>query len=734
MHPQVVLDYYRRVGAEVLNFRRAMIKRHYGNYYVERAIIKIHDDGSVVCSVKEFAPTEEEAAAMKAALAKVDWPKIIRARNTRDLKLTGDLYEFIDRRTNEVIMVQQRPVGKKAYIPWVMLSDGKWSAMEPEGGLPFWKPPVRDGESGRIMIHEGAKAAAFVDRKLQEGAWDHPWAEELRGWQHWGLIGGALAPHRADYDELAAERPSAVCYVCDNDKPGVSALQKVSKAWGRSLKGIMFGDAFPSGWDLAEKMPPTMFTKKGRFIGPDFQALIQPATFATELVPPADGKGRPKAEIRSDFVEEWLHCVTPEVFLHKDWPNKIYSAKEFNNKISPFSHVQETAPLLMGQLSSKSMVLKYRPDLDPGIFGGADGGMFVNTHAPSRYKAEKGDATPWTDFMEHLVVDDDDRIEMYRWIATLLVRPDLRPHYAVLAISEQQGVGKGTLGEKILAPLVGDSNVSFPSEKDIVDSSFNYWLPHKRLAVVHEIYAGHSSKAYNELKSAVTDSHVTVNQKFQSVYAIENYIMIYANSNSTRALQLAVDDRRWFVPKITDKKRSNTYWETFNIWLKEEGGLQIILWWCKEWLRDNAPALNGSDAPMSATKRIMVSDGYSPGQALVNQALIAMRGKIDAGELAPDSFLLDCDLVSLIRDQIWNGSPSDKVERPATVRSVAKANGMFVGGIQCQIKAWGPKTFGARVLSFDEETAAKAPSELGGEKLAENERRLPLDPASLVGF
>ena len=42
--------------------------------------------------------------------------------------------------------------------------------------------------------------------------------------------------------------------------------------------------------------------------------------------------------------------------------------------------------------------------------------------------------------------------------------------YGVLLVSETQGVGKSTLGEAILTPLVGEWNVSFPNEKQVTDS------------------------------------------------------------------------------------------------------------------------------------------------------------------------------------------------------------------------------------------------------------------------
>jgi hypothetical protein len=62
--------------------------------------------------------------------------------------------------------------------------------------------------------------------------------------------------------------------------------------------------------------------------------------------------------------------------------------------------------------------------------------------------------------------------------------------YGVLLISEQQSVGKSTLSEKILRPLVGEHYVSIVSESEIVDSNFNGWAAHKRLPITHEIYQG----------------------------------------------------------------------------------------------------------------------------------------------------------------------------------------------------------------------------------------------------
>jgi hypothetical protein len=729
IHPRSLTDYLSRIGATVLNFRRAMVKIHKGHYYIEKGLIKINADGSITTK-KEFEPTEEEAKQIKTDLAGVEFPRTIGARNTDALRrmVSGQIYEFYSRETGEVVFVQERRIGDdgvKHYLPWVFLSNGEWAMMEPDGDLPFWKPrQARMPTGDRIMIHEGAKAAVFADKLAEEGR-DHPWIEELSQYEHWGMIGGALAPHRTDYEELRKVKPKEVVYVCDNDDMGRKALQKVSEHWGRSLRGVMFGKSFPPAWDIADDMPRNLFAPSGRYVGPSLFSLTEPATYATELIYTGE-KGRPAAVLKPDFSEEWLHCVKPEVYIHRDWPSRIYNAAEFNNMVRPFSHVEETAKLVKKEFSAKASVLKYLPGEVPGVHGGSKDGQYINTYAPSNIKPTAGDIRPWLDFMEHLIPDEADRLELFRWCATLIARPDIRMLYGVLLISETQGIGKGTLGEKILAPLIGEHNVSYPSEQEIVDSAFNYWLAHKRLAVVHEIYAGQSSKAYNKLKSSITDRYVTVQKKYQANYEVENFIHIFACSNSMRAMKLSMDDRRWFVPKLTEDKRPGADWERFVAWLTDEGGLGIIAWWAREFLLENAPVERGAAAPWSALKRQIVEEGYSPGQMIVVRELESLRARIESGELAPDCFVLDLDLIGVIKTELYDGRHNDHLERPATVRSLAKTMGWHIGEVRAQVKAWGPQSIGARVLSRDAGVAETAPGDLGGSQLAPEDRRQPV--------
>lgn len=756
--------YLTRIGAEELNFRRFMVKeyRKGQNYYVEKTLIRINADGTLSCSRTEHEPTSEERKNIEAAIKGMEFPKSInairRAAEKRAEELGGEVYLFADRRDGKIRMLQQKFItadGQKVYLAHTFWSDGTWRRMEPDGALPLWKPLRWDPKKtpGLKMIHEGAKAAKFITELIEDKkrVADHPWGDTLRRYEHWGMIGGALAPHRSDYDELRREKPTEVVYVCDNDHSGESALEPVSRNYGESMKGIKFGSSFKVSWDMADDMPRALFSRQGRYVGSPLSDFMQPATWATEIVPVPGTKGRHRAVMRRPFLEEWVHSVRPEVYLHRDWANNMLTGSEFNNVVRPYSDVDDTARLIKGEGVSKTAVIKYDPSRPSGMYEDKDG-RFINTHMESGIRSEKGDFQPWLDFMEHLVVDEKDRLELSRWCATLIARPGTKMSYGVLLISETQGVGKGTLGEKILAPLVGKFNVSYPSENEIVESQFNQWLAHKRLAVVHEIYAGQSSKAYNRLKSTITDRSISVNRKHIAPYDIDNWIHIFACSNSMRAIRLSMDDRRWHLPKITDKKKTKEYWIEFNDWLRNQGGLSFIKYWADDFLKKNAPVVEGEEAPWSAVKKEVVEDGYSQGQQVVASALERVRmvlesseeedrkqradwqsrGMMVNGASAPAVVLLDTDLVRLITHEVHQGKQSDRLEKPLTIRKLAKSLGWHVGnqGVSTGMRTWGTGAANGRVISNDPELAATPPALLGG-KAGEKEGRESIRPLDL---
>jgi Family of unknown function (DUF5906) len=628
--------YLSRIGAEERNFRTWIVKREgEDGYHADVAVIRVVDGKIVVRDKdKEFAPTEEERAAIEAEIAAANWPRSIAARETDDLRdlLKADgvpnpeLYEFrnFQNKDSGILFVQQRvrkKNGSKADYPWSFWSDGKWRQMEPDcpDGLPLFGLEQLH-LAAAVFLHEGAACASAVRAKGFIDA--HPWALDLGGAVHLGWPGGAPNPDRVDWSPIRNLPPHVhVFIVCDNDKSGIDAAPLISLILKRRCWALQFGGMFPEHFDLANPFPDRFFTEKdGRriYTGPSFESCLVPATWATRTRTEDD---KVQFELRYEFASDWLCVTSPAVFIHRDYLNRQYSEEEFNSKVRPYSHGKaNVADLLKKCESSKAETLVYEPALPGGRIAMEGLGLVANVYRPSTIKPvmdyKEGEDQPWLEFVEHLLPNKIEREHTYKILATLIARPDIRIRYGLLLLSLTQGVGKGTLGEKILKPIIGDHNTSVPSENEIVDGNYNYWAVHKRLVVVHEIYAGQSAKAYNKLKSYLTDDTIPVLQKYVANYQTKNHLFAVAMSNSMRALKLAQEDRRWFVPEVTEVKRDQTYWKRLNLWLTEEGGRGIIAGWAHRYVAEHGIVEDGEHPPMTARKTDVIESAFSLGEQL----------------------------------------------------------------------------------------------------------------------
>jgi hypothetical protein len=710
--------YIDRIAAELeaevdqRSFKRFGLVRREGKYNKDQTVVAFAADGSVTVrdnnddAAPKLMPTKEEAEALKAEFVRRDFPSSVHASEARTrqqrskLGISSDSWFEIrsQRDRSEIIMCRQRidkEDGGKAYTPWTYFSDGHWRNMEPDSDLlPLWKPEKRRSKYGsRLMIHEGEKKARFVDglvndimRRAELKA--HPWAAWLVGFEHWGWISGAPNPNRTGWSELLAENPTEIVVVADNDQVGIDAIPRISRALLRPMKVITFKDhGFPPSFDLADDWPrqPKWWDKDGqRYVGPTFDDCLESATWATDKIQPT-GKGPPTYRIRPQFAAEWVVVIglAEPLFIHRDQTYQKLSEKAFNVAVKPFSHVENPARYLKSSFSSQVKGITYNPAHPPEVIN-VTGENQINTFRPPIIKAIDGDVAPFTDFMEHLIPIESDRIEVERWVATFIARPDIRMLYAILLISETQGVGKSTLGY-ILALLAGLWNTSYPSEEAIVGSNYNPWVAHKRLAVVNEIYAGHSWRAYNKLKDEITEPHVDVSEKYLPSYRIDNWLHIFACSNSMHALRVDDDDRRWLIPKVTENLKKKSYWTNLYAWLRVDG-LGIIKWWASDFLKTHNPVEQGEHAPDTMMKRQVIAEGRSDGEKTAYDLGVHIAGlardKDDDGKpQTPRKIIIDIpdvrDLVATRRGIKKTGVDNQYLEKPARLRKMLVAGGLL---------------------------------------------------------
>lgn len=620
-----VMAYLKRVNAEVRSMRGAAIQERDGKYFRDLATIKFSKEGEIKCSTAEHSPSDAEVAAIKSAILSTEWPEIqplVDIINPPDLIKNADpedVFKFrgIDGKITMVQVLINKPDGSKNYVPYTYWDDDKWRPCEPDAGLPLYNADrIRDNTT--VFIHEGAKAARFcqqlVDQETthsKKAFTEHPWSMELCGAAHLGWVGGALSPYRTEWSMLAKAGVKRAYIVADNDDAGRSAVPTISQLIRIPAFTIQFTDEFPRSFDMADKFPEHMFsdTENGRFyIGPTFRECTHPATWATDLVASPTGKGRPISVLRPAFRNEWAYVEEADFFVHRTMPEIVRQDTILNKMLAPFSHVADTTRLIVKEYQGRSTRVCYRPDVD-GLLVTSQGSSAINLHVPTTITGQEGSAKPFLEFIDYLIVNPKERKEVLRWVATLIARPDVRMGYGVLLISEKQGVGKTTLA-LILAKLVGEQNVSWPTEKAIT-SEFNDWAAQKRLAVVSEIYSGSSWKAYNMLKAIITDPTVTVNQKYMRPYQVENWCHVFASSNSMRALKMENDDRRWLYPEVTEVAWSGQKFREFRKWL-DGGGIKIIKHWAKNEFSDYVKP--SEKAPMTDRKKELIEGSRSEAQ------------------------------------------------------------------------------------------------------------------------
>lgn len=608
-----VMAYFTRIGAKPRGINYGVVERDRGKYWVETAVIFIEkEEGSTkgdisvrqAANQEEFRPTPEEQVAIKRELEGWRWPRHIavpRLDGTEPwAKYPNEgVYEF--RNGDGLIeMVQVRirtehrrleGQEEKRYIAWSKWDDEKWRPALPGEKLPLYNAHlIAKGKPSIIILHEGAKAADAVhrmvtgaDRPSKAALAAHPWGPELSGGTHVGWIGGALAPHRTDWDVINRAAPEKVIIVCDNDWDGRAAAARIARMLTVPTIALMFDDTFPPGFDLADKFPDDKFATLADgfryYTGGAFWDHCQPLTWATEAYRPETG--RPGYKLRDAFKRQWFYLTETDAYVNLVQPNRLYPSSKISLALGHLSDVPDLGEKMKTGLTEKMHAPAYQPyaydkDIDTRLVIRGDMRCF-NTYRPTRLKPIKGSVAPFMEYMEQLIPDKDERHQLLRWIATLIARPERRIKWHVLLISETQGTGKSTLGDLFLRPIVGPHNTGIASTQSILEGR-NDWGALKKLVLIHELYAGHNVAVANHIKSILTEDTVSVNKKFMQPFDADVCFQLLACSNSSKAVPMEDTDRRWFVPKVTNLLWPQAKWNALNEWARS-GGQSHVFWW-----------------------------------------------------------------------------------------------------------------------------------------------------------
>jgi hypothetical protein len=206
-------------------------------------------------------------------------------------------------------------------------------------------------------------------------------------------------------------------------------------------------------------------------------------------------------------------------------------------------------------------------------------------------------------FVEHVgLLFGSDQERFLDWTAHTAQRPGELPTTAWLHVSRKTGTGRNLIAKILGKVFIGYAALAFPLAATLRDG-FNAGLAGKVLAVVDEIDEGNSHRKHQmaqDLKQLITAEVRTINQKFASKYEEKNACRWLIFSNSTAALPLEDEDRRFNVVQFDGEPEDAGYYKRLYTLADDPAFIASVMQYL---LRRDISGFNAGDrAAMTAAK------------------------------------------------------------------------------------------------------------------------------------
>ena len=231
---------------------------------------------------------------------------------------------------------------------------------------------------------------------------------------------------------------------------------------------------------------------------------------------------------------------------------------------------------------------RHKPGLlnidKPGIVPLINRGTVLNIYIPNHIEPTKGDILFLTEFFTWLVGEKKWRI-IEEWIAYMVQYPGIKIKWAVVLVSEVEGVGKGLLA-RICSRVLGEDNVNENANYKHLTNSHNTLLIGTQLLVLNEVSLGDfksKNEGTNTLKNFVADDIYSCNFKNKPMVKLPNLTNFMLFSNDPGVLGVSQGVRRYFfcnIPKteeeIIQKTNENFFQKAWDFVDSDEGASALL--------------------------------------------------------------------------------------------------------------------------------------------------------------
>lgn len=309
-----------------------------------------------------------------------------------------------------------------------------------------------------------------------------------------------------------------------------------------------------------------------------------------------------------------------------------------------------------------------------------DDKLYLNSYEPSSLDAEEGNIDLWEKLLDHYFNDQMKYREHFLdWLAFQIQNPGVKIRHALILVSTQYQVGKGSMWRAI-KQMFGNHNAKEIDVGQALDKSKGF-LTNSQLVLIDEMQSAgkfdEKMKLLNDLKRIITEDHISSRAlyiDYKIIKSCTNYLLF---TNHVNALSLPNNEVRYWVYVSERARMNDQFYADYHSWL-DDGGAKAILYSLK--YRDISDNFNPKGiAPDTPYREQMTKGGEHP----LTQIIRAMFEEYQYPFSEKQIIIGSMELYKVLQDQRTLGR--------ARINDVAKAleqiGGRALG--QCRIKLAG---------------------------------------------
>ncbi len=313
-------------------------------------------------------------------------------------------------------------------------------------------------------------------------------------------------------------------------------------------------------------------------------------------------------QLNRGLPEGWVYVVGTKTFIHST-TLQCLDKEQFNDQFkSEYAKGSPSDIVLRNSAFPKFAAPVFLPKQPIVVTDSSNGSClkFFNLwRGQNSIHEVKRQPTIFLEHTEYLIPNQDDRRIFLDWLAWNVQHEGEKILWALL-LQSVEGAGKSYYG-KMLAMLLGERNVGFPSN-DEIHEIFTGWAKDKSLIIIEEIMARGRQELMNRLKSIITQPTIEIREMYRPAYRQKNIFNILMFTNHKDAVLINREDRRYcpiFSPAV---KRDTQYYD--KLFADLDKNIGSILFFLRR--RDLSHFNPHANAPHSSSKDELISGSRTP--------------------------------------------------------------------------------------------------------------------------